>query len=51
MIVIIAAILTPPDVFTQMMMAVPLYILYEISIVVARVCARKREEQTAEETE
>lgn len=43
-IVIVAAILTPPDVFTQMLMAVPLYVLYEISIVVARVCARQREE-------
>ena len=48
-IVIVAAILTPPDVFTQTMMAVPLYVLYEISIVVARVCARKREEQEAGE--
>ncbi|MDF1554900.1 MAG: twin-arginine translocase subunit TatC [Deferrisomatales bacterium] len=48
-IVIVAAILTPPDVFTQIMMAVPLYVLYEISIVVARVCARKREEQEARE--
>jgi sec-independent protein translocase protein TatC len=49
-IAVVAAILTPPDVFTQMMMAVPLYVLYEISIVVARVCARKREAIEAEET-
>lgn len=48
-IAVVAAILTPPDVFTQMMMAAPLYVLYEISIVVARVCARKREEAAAEE--
>jgi sec-independent protein translocase protein TatC len=36
-ILIAAAVLTPtPDVFTQLMLAVPLYILYEISIIVAR---------------
>lgn len=36
-----AAIITPPDVVTQIMMAVPLMILYEISIVGARIFARK----------
>ena len=35
-----AAILTPPDVITQIMMAVPLMFLYEISIIGARVFAR-----------
>lgn len=34
-IFIVAAILTPPDVFTQFMMAVPLLILYELSILFA----------------
>lgn len=38
---IIAAIFTPPDVFTQMMMAGPLILLYEISIVVAKVFGRQ----------
>jgi sec-independent protein translocase protein TatC len=36
-----AAIITPPDVVTQIMMAIPLMILYEISIVGARIFARK----------
>lgn len=35
-IFIVAAVLTPPDVISQMMMAVPLIILYEISILIAR---------------
>ncbi len=48
-IVIVAAMLTPPDVFTQLLMALPLYLLYEISIVVARVFARSPEgEEVAE---
>ncbi len=42
-IFIVAAVLTPPDVFTQMMMAGPLYALYEISILVARVFGPKPE--------
>jgi sec-independent protein translocase protein TatC len=35
-----AAILTPPDVLSQVMMAVPLCFLYEVSIFVLRVCRR-----------
>jgi sec-independent protein translocase protein TatC len=48
-IFIVAAILTPPDVFTQMMMAAPLYILYEISIVVARMVGAREEAEEGEE--
>lgn len=33
---IIAAVLTPPDVFSQLCLAIPLVILYEISILLAR---------------
>jgi sec-independent protein translocase protein TatC len=35
-ILILAAIITPPDVFSQIMVTVPLYSLYEISILVAK---------------
>ena len=35
-ILIVAAIITPPDVFSQMIVTIPLYSLYEISIVVAK---------------
>jgi sec-independent protein translocase protein TatC len=37
-----AAILTPPDVVTQIMMALPLMVLYEISIVGARIFGKKK---------
>ncbi|MGD8386934.1 MAG: twin-arginine translocase subunit TatC [Desulfobacteraceae bacterium] len=43
------AILTPPDVVTQCMMAGPLIVLYEISIVVVRM-ARKKKESEEDET-
>lgn len=36
-----AAILTPPDVVTQVMMAVPLMFLYEVSIIGARLFGKK----------
>ena len=36
-----AAILTPPDVITQVMMALPLILLYEISIVGAKIFGKK----------
>ncbi len=35
-IFIAASIITPPDVITQFLIAIPLFILYEISIVIAR---------------
>ena len=48
----VAAILTPPDVVTQIMMAVPLMILYEISIIGAKLFGRqKSREKEAEKTE
>jgi sec-independent protein translocase protein TatC len=40
-IFIFAAIFTPPDPYSQIIMAVPLVILYEISIFVARFAGRK----------
>lgn len=45
-IFIVAAILTPPDVFTQLLMAGPLLVLYEISIWVAKLAKSKTEDQT-----
>ena len=39
-----AAILTPPDVVTQIMMALPLMVLYEISIIGARIFGKKKAE-------
>jgi sec-independent protein translocase protein TatC len=44
-----AAILTPPDVVTQVMMALPLMVLYEISIVGARVFGKKPLDDPEEE--
>jgi len=43
-ILIIGAILTPPDVFTQLLLAGPVYLLYEVSIIVARVTYPKKKD-------
>jgi len=50
LLLIIGAVLTPPDVFTQVLLAAPMYLLYEISIIVVWVVQRKkrREEAAAE---
>ncbi|NJC27560.1 twin-arginine translocase subunit TatC [Neolewinella antarctica] len=42
-ILILASVMTPPDVVTQVLIAVPLYSLYEISIFVAKRAQRKYE--------
>ena len=52
-IFIVAAILTPPDVISQTMMAIPLMLLYEISIIGAKIFGKARvgnEEETDDET-
>lgn len=47
---IVAAILTPPDVVSQILMAIPLIILYEISIIGARIFAKKPDSDTDKES-
>ena len=47
--VIIAAILTPPDVMSQMLMAGPLLLLYELSVLIAAFFGKKTEEPAKEE--
>ena len=42
-----AAVITPPDVISQTVMALPMYALYEIGIVMARILAKTRIEQRA----
>lgn len=39
---VVAAVATPPDVISQVALAVPLYVLYEASIIVCRIWRRKR---------
>jgi sec-independent protein translocase protein TatC len=46
-ILIIAAIITPPDVFSQVMVTIPLVILYEASIFISKVIYRQREREMA----
>ena len=48
-IFILAAFVTPPDIMTQLMLAGPLIILYEISIWVSAVVVRKKIEQEEED--
>ena len=50
-VLIVAAIITPPDVFSQMMVTLPLWILYEASIIVASRVAPKEEPEEAETEE
>ena len=47
----VGAILTPPDVVTQLMMAGPLIILYEIGIIVSKLARKKKEENGEAEDE
>jgi len=48
---IIAAVVTPPDVVSQFMLAVPLCILYEVGILLSASMARKKAETSETESE
>ena len=40
---IVSAVITPPDVITQLMMAVPLIVLYEVGIIAAMVAGKRKQ--------
>lgn len=44
-ILTISAVITPPDIFTMIVLAVPMIFLYELSIVVAALTHRRRQEE------
>ena len=44
---VVAAVLTPPDPFSQISLALPILLLYEISIICARIVEKKRAEKEA----
>ena len=44
---IVGMLLTPPDIISQTLLAVPVYLLYEAGIIMSRIFARKREEVEA----
>ncbi len=47
-IAVFAAILTPPDVVSQIMLMIPMIILYEISVQIIRFVHKKKAEETTE---
>jgi len=49
LVFVAAAVLTPPDIFSQVSLAVPLILLFEISIVACRMVEKKRAAREAEE--
>jgi sec-independent protein translocase protein TatC len=46
---VVGAVLTPPDVFSQTLLAVPMYLLYEAGIVMARIIAPSAGDVEAQE--
>jgi len=46
-IVILSAMATPPDVYSQIALAIPLYLLYELGILLSYLAARKKARESA----
>jgi sec-independent protein translocase protein TatC len=51
LIVTISAIITPPDVFSQILVALPLMLLYEIGILISRRIVKKQDKEIAADDE
>ena len=45
LMLLLSAIITPPDIFSQIMVCVPLIVLYEVGILISRRVVKKREEE------
>lgn len=46
-ILVLSAILTPPDILTQVILGIPLYLLFELSIIISKVARiRKKKKET-----
>ena len=48
---IIAAVVTPPDVLSQIMLAVPMILLYEMGILVCRIVKPRSADETDSDSE
>lgn len=48
LMLLLSAIITPPDIFSQLLVCFPLVFLYEIGIVISRVVNKKREKELNE---
>ena len=49
LLLIVSAILTPPDMFSQLILAVPVWLLYEVGLFIAAKTAKKRDQDEAAE--
>ncbi len=48
-IVLVAALVTPPDVITQIAIGLPVYLLYELSILISYIVTKRRRKREAKE--
>jgi sec-independent protein translocase protein TatC len=50
-ILTLSALLTPPDIFSQLMMAIPTYLLFELSLLISSIAMRNRKPVEVKEPE
>ena len=45
LVLILAAVITPPDIISQVIVAIPMIILYEVSIKISKFIIKKQEKE------
>ena len=48
LVLVLAAIITPPDIISQVIVAIPMIILYEISIKISKFIVKKQKKESEE---
>lgn len=46
---VVGMLLTPPDVISQSLLAIPMYLLYEVGLLFGRLVRKRKEEKEAAE--
>ena len=49
MVLILAAVITPPDIISQVIVAIPMVILYEVSIKISKIIVKKQKKEAEKE--
>jgi len=44
-VLILAAVITPPDIFTQVVVTIPIMLLYELGILIAKIIEKKKRKE------
>jgi sec-independent protein translocase protein TatC len=49
-VLILSAVITPPDIASQIIVAIPILVLYEVSIIISKIVVKRQEKEAKQQT-